>query len=320
MQSGAAGASGAVDFGFVGGFAPGSVEQPVPMDAGEAAPTAAPTEAAPAEAPVAPEKKDPLADLIRKQREDRQAREVDARKAKDAEAKVAEAHGEVEKLKRSLSEFEADPIGYARAAQWSKEKQVYIGQMLLYDLAPDKATPDIRQRLFEAKQALREKERATQAETDRQRQAQERDRSTYTNFVAQVREAAGSFEAGGYPESEDWFGEDRDNYAQSLVATAVNLQRAAEAQGKVADLRPENLARVLEQEIARRMSARDTRRGGRQPAEPVQRLAQGAGGRLPADSTKGMTGAGTPRPKALTDAERIARAAEVAFRKPGARG
>lgn len=302
--------------GFVGGFAPAPLlveDEPATPESESPAEPEAKVEPEAAK----PEPKESLAEVIRKQREDRAAREAKEKEAASAREEATTLKSEVEKLKRSLSEFEADPIGYARAAKWTKERQAYIGQMLLYDLAPDKATPEVRQALFESRQALREKEAAQRAEAERAEKAKQADQAEYQNYVAMVHQAVDGFEAGSYPESESWFGEDRDTYEQSLLVTARNLSIAAKQAGKMADLSPGNLARTLEQEIARRMAKRDERRGGRQ-AQP--KAGSPASGKQPMDdSTKGLTQSGTPRPKALTDAERIARAAEAAFRKPGGR-
>lgn len=328
VQQGAAGAAGAVEsaaLDFIGGFAPAPL---VPEQSSEVAPEGQEAGDQPTQEPVEqPEqpKEPPLAEVIRRAREDRKAREQHESRTKDLESQLAAAKAETEKL-RGSADFEKDPLGYAKARGWSKEQQALIGQMLLYDLVPEKATPEVRQRLFEARQAQREREREAREREEAQKREQETQRGQFEAFVGVVNQATRQFESGSYPESEAFFvnpdtGEmDHDTYTKSLVATANNLAAVAAQRGEVADLRPENLARVLEAEVARRMKARDDKRSKRQSPTGAQQVAgRPAGGAQPADSTKGMTGAGTPRPPAKTEAERVQRAIEAAWKTPGTR-
>ncbi len=321
-QPGAAGATEVADFGFVGGFAPAPIvadEQPSEETPNEETPAEEPAKEQ--EQPKVEEPKGGLADLIRAQREARAAKEQEAKQREAAQSEAEGLKTELEKLKRSLAEFEADPVAYAKAAKWSPEKQAYLAQMLLYDLAPDKATPLIRQRLFESKQALREKEKAAREEQERAERAKAEDQAQYNSYVSMVQQAVDSFESGSYPESEAWFGEDRATYEQSLLVTARNLAVSGKRTGQAVDLSPANLAKVLEADIAKRMGARDARRGVRQPAGGQgQQKVQVTGGKQPVDeSTKGLSQAGAPRAKAKTDQERVARAVEAAFKSPGTR-
>lgn len=281
-------------------------------------PPPAPEPEAPKAAPAPEAPKPGLADLMRQEREARKAREQEAARAKDWETKYTSLQAEVERLKRD-SDFEADPVAYARARGWDKEKQALMGQTLLYDLVPDKAPPDLRMRLFESKQAREKRETQEAQERQAQEQAQQAAQEQYQSFVAVVDQAAGSFEAGSFPESESWFGEDHDTYVRSLVATAINMATVAQRDGRVADLTPASIAKTLEAEVARKMKARDERVQKRtKPAQPAQQETQVApapgGGTQPTESTKGTYGSGAPRPKAMTDAERVQRAAAAAFK------
>lgn len=312
---------------FLGGAADTiTAHEPAPSVAPSVAPSATPVVE---QAPVEPPKEEPkaasepkLAELIRQQREARQAREQEATRAKGLEAKVAELSTELERLKRD-SDFESDPVAYAKARGWDKEKQALMGQILLYDLVPDKAPQDLRQKLFESKQERKEREAQAQAEREAQERAQQAQQEDYLRFVGAVDSAVTTFEPGSYPESEVWFsnpqtGElDRDTYVRSLVATAANMAVVAQQEGRSAvDLTPASIARTLEAEVTRRMKLRDDRvqkrAGSKQGASAV--MAAGAGGMQPTESTKGITGSGTPQPKAKTEEERLQRAAAVVFR------
>jgi hypothetical protein len=316
--------------GFIGGFPPAPLAEtpraPEPQQAPEPQePAEEPkVEAKPAEKPTG------LAELIRKQREERLAREQESARAKDWESKYTELKSEVERMKRD-SDFETDPVAYARARGWDKEKQALMGQMLLYDLVPDKAPPDLRIRLFEMKQAEEKRREQEQRSQQEQERAEAERAEMFNGFVGMVEQAVSAFEPGSYPESEAWFvnpetGEsDPDTYLKSLVATAVNMAARAQRDGKVADLSPASIAKALEADIARRMTKRDERR--QKVATPApkgtpavqQVLPKADGGVQPTESTKGTYGSGSPRPPALTEEERLARAAEVMFRTPGSR-
>jgi hypothetical protein len=299
--------------GFLGGF------PPAPTPAPEAPPAAeAPPPPAPEPPPAPPAEKGPsLADVIRQQREARERAQTEAARAKDWESKYSEAQAEIERLRQS-TDFEADPVAYAKARGWDSEKQALMGQMLLYDLVPDKAPPDLRIRLFESKQAREKREAEEKQRVEAEARVREHAEGQYNMFVSAVDQAASTFEPGSFPESEAWFGEDHDTYVRSLVATAMNLANAAQSEGKVADLSPASIARALEAEVSRRMTARDERRGKRSPAAPAapapQEPAQSGGGVQPTESTKGTYGSGAPVPKATTDQERVQRAIAAAFK------
>lgn len=248
---------------------------------------------------------------MRAEREARKAREAEAARAKDWESKYTDLQSEMERMKRD-SDFEADPVAYARARGWDKEKQLLMGQTLLYDLAPEKAPPDLRFRLFESAQARKEREAQEAREREAQEAQAQQAQAQYEGFVTAVDQAAGSFEAGSFPESESWFGEDHDTYVRSLVATAINMANVAQRENRVADLSPASIAKTLEAEVARKMKARDERVQKRtKPAQPAPQGAQSGGGMQPTESTKGTYGSGGPKPPAMTDEERVRRAIAV---------
>lgn len=291
---------------FIGGFAPGQ-----PMIPEDAPLEATPDETAPAPVAAADEPT-PLSKLIRAQREDREARVRHEREATDARTQMQVLQAENEKLKQTTDPM-ADPVGWARMHNMTKDQQALFGASLLYDTVPDKAPPDLRFKLFEAKQ-LRE----TQAAEVARRQAADQSAKSATDlqintFVSGLGSAAKAFQAGSYPESEAWFDSDHDNYVRSLFATANNLAETAQRNGTMADLTAGNVAKVLEAEMAVRQARRDSKRSGapKKAVAPQGAAAvQAAGTTL---STKGL-GAGAPRAPATTDEERIRRASEVAFR------
>lgn len=260
----------------------------------------------------------PLAEVLRARREAAAKAQAEAQKRSSVEQELAATREEIARL-RSSANFEDDPVGFAKARKWTPEQQLLYGQSLLYDLAPDKADPDFRMKMFEDRARRKEAEEAKAREeaekTSREQAVQQQVQQFYHDTAAAVR----SFEAGSFPESEAWFGEDVDSYMQSLMATARNVSLAAQRAGRVADLSPAALAAVLEAETARRLSARDERKQKRQPAQPAQPIAaRPAPSDMPPDistmNTRNMMGSGTPRPPAMDEKERIRRAAEAAFR------
>jgi hypothetical protein len=283
------------------------------------APGTAPQTAAPAapETPVAaapqPEPaKESLAEIIRSQREAREAKTREEARAKDLETQLKETRAEMERVRREQALFDEDPIGYAKNRKWSREQQLFYGQSLLYDLAPDQAPPDFRVQMFEQRQKIKDQEAARAREEAESRHAQESQVQRVQGYVQELDHAITTFQPGSFPESEGWFGEDRSTYVQSLFATANNLAETAAAQGKVADLSAANVARTLEAEVARRLAERDRRASTRKSAAAPT----GPSGVQSAESmsTRNMTGAGSPRPPAEDEKERLRRAAEVAFR------
>jgi hypothetical protein len=275
------------------------------------------SEAAPA-APAAPaEKPTPLSEVIRQQREERKAREAATSKAQTLEQELAKTRSELEKARNS-AEFEADPVGYAKSRGWTQEQQLMFGQALLYDLAPDKADPEFRYKMFEAKQA-REKAKAEREAQEREaKQATEAQQRQLEDYFQETAAAVRTFEAGSFPESEAWFDGDVNTYMESLMATARNLAAKANAKGEVADLTAPALARALEAEVATRMARRDQRKQPRTaPQVPAQTPAPRAGGTQPPVetlSTRNMHGSAAPLPSATSEKERIQRAIAVGFK------
>ena len=260
-----------------------------------------------------------LAETIRSAREAREARAAAAKAAADKDRELAELKAEIGRLR--AEDPAADPVGWARGRKWDKETQLLVGQTLLYDLAPDKAPGDLRVKLLEARIARERAEESSKAEEKARRAEAEAARSAYEQYETTVRAASRSLDPDTYPESADWFGDDRDTYARSLLATARNMAESARSSGRQADLHPANVAKVLEAELSARAKARDDRRARRALTKQdleTGGVPAGEGGERSAGnvaSTKGLSTAGTPRPKALTDRERVQRAIEAGFVK-----
>lgn len=287
---------------WIGGFAPAHIGgEPEPK------PEEKPVEAKPEPEKKPEQPKSSIADAIRQQREAREAREKQAKAEAEKDARIRELEAQVAGAGESPLK---DPVRFARTHKMSKDEQALFAQTLLYDLMPEKAPPDLRARLLELRL---ERERTERDETDKQRAARqkaEQEQALVNNYVAELRDATSTFEAGTYPESEDWFGGDQETYVRSLFATMMNMSKAGQR-----DLSPAKVAAVLEADVAGRMKRRDERASGRKTkAEPAPKAAgetQVATGQT--ESTKGMTGGGAPRGPAMTEAERVQRAIEAGW-------
>jgi hypothetical protein len=275
-----------------------------------------PTPAAPGPAPVAePAPQPTLAETIRAAREARQAAQAETQKRTGLESELKAAREELARVRADRQAFEDDPVGYAKARGWTQEQQLLYGKSLLFDLAPDKADPDFRIKMFEDRQKREKAAQEREAKVAKEREEQESAQRQIQEYEMETAQAVRGFESGSYPESEAWFEGDFDSYMTSLMATARNEAARATKEGRVADLTAPALARVLEAEVARRMAARDQRKQTRTPAQPAAAPPPAVGGKQPIEtlSTKNMHGTGTPRPPATSEKERIQRAIEAGW-------
>lgn len=266
-----------------------------------------------------------LADEIRRDREARAART-------SAQTEATKYKADLEALRRENDQLKAlggasDPFEFLRGRKLTKEQQALWGQAFLYDLKPEVAPQEFRLELYKAEQARKEELRVVEEQRAQAERAVQTERShldQYANDLMQHVQSA----TGSSPESELWFTEDGPNgqpqvnhvvYARSLMATADNLARAAQAAGQQADLSPANVARVLEAEVSKRMQRRDAKRASGAPVDAKQ-VTPGtppaqSGTRATDTTTTSAEGlrSGAPLPPAKTDAERVARAAAVLF-------
>lgn len=252
-----------------------------------------------------------LAETIRAQRADRAARVSKEREATDLKGRLEQAEAKLAKVSRA--DLLSDPIGFAEAAGLSQADMALVGQAYLYHLVPDKAPPDLRYKMLEAKT------RRQQDATEKQQQVAEAARvqadqsSRVEQYVSMLGAAATSWEGEGdkhpYSASQAWFGGNADEYAESMAHTARNIAAAASERGEVADLTIKAVAAVLEQDIASRAARFKPRTPAAAPIQTSVRAvpAKAPGGKQPAVmSTRGQTGA--PTPAAESEDERIARA------------
>jgi hypothetical protein len=275
-----------------------------------------------AETPVQPVATKPsIAEAIRRDREQRTASaqaQVDAGKYKT----------EVDALKKEVADLKAlgatsDPFEFLRLRKLSKEQQAEWGQALLYDLKPEVAPASFRLDLYKAEQARQKEAERAEAERAAQEEAAQSQQAGLAQYANELMTHVQS-SSGSNPESELWFTDDSPSgqsqvnhvmYARSLMATADNLARAAAARGQRADLSPANVAKVLEQEVVRRMTRRDAKRGQQAP----DKKPAAAGTKLPASGTpptttssEGLRG-GPPEPKDMSDEARKARAIDAGW-------
>jgi hypothetical protein len=277
-------------------------------------PPVTPAEAQPAPAPA-------FKDAVAKMREEREKRAREQAQEAQYVQENRQLKAQLEAMQSGPS-FEDDPVGYAQARKWSREQQLMFGQALLYDLAPDKADPNFRIKMFEDKQRREEARKAQEAEEAKTREQHLTARQEFQRYTASMEEAVMAFDAGSYPESEAWYGDDAAGYLRDMLTTASKIADEATRAGTIADLSPQAVAAKLEADMAAKAAARDKRRTARQPSpqagQPVQRPVQSG---LDAEqsvidttSSKTLSGGGAPLPPATSDKDRIQRAIAAGFR------
>lgn len=265
-----------------------------------------------ADPPAVPDAQQKLADTIRKDREERQARAAKEAEAKTWKERAEKAEADLAATK--TRDMVQDTVGWADDKGLTPEERALMGETLLYSLVPDQATAEVRIKLMEAKKARADK-KAEELEAQKTAEAEKAEvMKVHQDYVAAITVAAQAIPPGTFPDSEAWFGEDQQSYIGSLYATANNLAEAARAEGKVADLSLDVVAKVLEADMTSRFERRKPR-GAAVPSNPV---VVPTGESKPAPevvmSPKGLSGGGTPRPPAKTEAERVARAIEALTR------
>jgi hypothetical protein len=266
---------------------------------------------APVEDKVA-EEKVRLAEQIRKDREDRQARARQAEEQKTRDAELNDLRQKVAAF--SSKDIVKDAIGWAEANGLTQEEIAAVGETLLYSLVPDKADANVRIRLMEAKAARTAKLEAEAAEKARVEAERKATLDVQSNYFKSVQAAAEAVPAGTYPDSEAWFGGSQEEYTSSLIQTAMNMAETAKAAGKVANLTFDSVAAELEAHLTERYN----RRKGSKPVETVKSAQAPVAVEKPSEqidlSQRGLTGGGSPpRPAAKTEQERMQRAMEVLF-------
>lgn len=273
----------------------------------------------PAQAPTtekAPEQKaeveSEIAAALREMREERAARDQVKQEAQTWKGRYEALQEEFEAFK-SAPRFEDDPLEYIHLRKLSPEQVTEIVQLLAYDLNPAAAPQDFRFKIFESKQARKEREQREAQQRAQAEQAQAQQQQVFQQFVRGLDSAVQTFSAESYPANEAWYGEDRTSYVHDLFNLANELAEQARAQGGVADVSAEALAAKLEQKNAAKLAAIEARRSKRAPkAEPAPVAAGGVQSTGVPASTQGM-GLGGPRPPAMTEEDRVKRAIAAAF-------
>lgn len=257
-----------------------------------------------------------MRDAIEAMRAKREKAAQEQSRAAQLERDLAQARAEAQQLK-TKSSFEDDPVGYAQARGWTKDQQLMFGQALLYDLAPDKADPNFRVKMFEDKQ--KRQKAADEAAAQEQQKAQEAAaaRQEISRFAQVLEAGVASFDAGSYPASEDEYGDNVEGYLQAMFRTAVKMADEATKANTIADLSPQAIAAKLEADTVAVEVARQKRRSQRtppkqsataQPSAPVAKLSD-----IDTTSTQDLGGSGAPLPPARTESERKQRALAILF-------
>lgn len=262
--------------------------------------------------------KSSLSDLIRESRLERERHAAQLSEANKYKTELDSVKAELTTFK-SAKAFEDDPVGYVKARKLTPQQQISLGEALIYDLAPSKAPPDLRQRMFEMAQERKETERTKAEQEARKANDIQMVQRNIESFAQSLEQAARSFTEGSYPESESWFvtGDgttDYDNYCKSLMATANNIATMATKNKTSADLSHKNIASTLEAELDRRMKLRETKRKGpsqsvTQPDKVINRPEV----EEVISSGKGLNSGGKPDRYDLDDDERIRRAIRAGF-------
>lgn len=263
----------------------------------------------------------PLAELIRQEREART-------KASQEAALRAERDKELETLREKVKGYESekddiilDTIGYFKARGLEDRDLATVTEALAYHLVPEKADAAHRARMVEAQvkrdRVLRDRKdaaaaRAREEETaKREAEAHLAAIRDYHNVIDSTAKSWAQEAAPPFPVSQEWFSDDHQVYVASLAATAKNLAEEAQAAGKVADLSPRNVARVLEEHLAKRVA----RTSSKVPAQQVATEQKPAGVPTPPTGGAPKQKPANVKPDPRTaERERIQRAAEVVFK------
>jgi hypothetical protein len=211
----------------------------------------------------------------------------------------------------------SDPVGYAQMLGLSDQDMALIGQAYLYHLVPEKAPPDLRYKMLEAKSSRERKTLEEQRQRDEYARAEDARQQQINQYVSMMGAAAEAWGADGdkhpYQASHAWFGGNHDEYSESLVHTARNIAAGAQERGEVADLSIKAVAATLERDLASRLGrAKPQAAAPTQPAVVAAPKAPTSGKQPAVMSTRGQDG-GAPRPPAETDEERVKRAIAAVF-------
>lgn len=194
------------------------VQVPAPAPAPEPEqPAAVEQPAQVVEQPASEQQEGSLADLIRQQRMDRAARQAKEREAQDVRGQLEQAQAQLARY--SKADMVADPIGFAQAHGLTEQEMALVGQAYLYHLVPDKAPPDLRYKMLEAKTARERRQEDERRQAEAQAAVQAETAARIQNYQAVLGSAVQTWETPGaahpFPESQAWFGSNHDEYTMS---------------------------------------------------------------------------------------------------------
>jgi hypothetical protein len=228
--------------------------------AGIEAPVATPE--TPAAPPAVVEKPSTLAETIRAEREARAAKTAYEASQASLEKRAQDAEEKLSKHAKTRDNILLDAAGYMKEMGLEANERALVAEMLMYDLVPEKAPPDLRARMVEAQYARdkklaetrseREKAEAKVATVKAQEEAAMRGVQMYQEELVK---SVPTLAATDHPVCSKWFGQDHADYAESLFHTAQNMANEAQRAGHQADLSPANVAKVLEAHMATKAKA-----------------------------------------------------------------
>lgn len=300
-------------------YSPGNPLVPDSAEAGAATKTetvAQKTDVAP---DVQPEviKQPSLAEQIRAERAEREARGKRDAEEQSAKKQVEDLQTKVQKFERGKENILLDSVSFLRELGLSDKEIALVAENTMYGLVPDKAPADFRAKAIEA-QYNRDKQLAADREAKAKVEAEEKAKKLTSEagermeleYRESLYESIPSLT--GNTVSVEWFGKDHADYAESLFHTARNLAAEATRAGKRADLSPANVAAVLEKHMADKVG----RIGGtKQVAVPAEVSKQVEAKVAPTTPVKPAGTVIAKDKKALpTEEERLARAAAVAWK------
>lgn len=256
-----------------------------------------------------------LADTIREFREARTAKAAVSKEAEALKGKLAEAEKRIAELTGNRADPIEDTESWATALGYTAEERAFLGENLLYGLAPHRAPADWRVTVMERREARREKLAQSRAEKQAAEAAEAEARSTLEQYAQALHNKVLETKPDTFPDSDAWFGDDVDGQrarAASLMATADNMAEAARQRGEVADLTYEKVAAELEKYLSERFSRRKVKptTASQGSTPPVQQQAPRGPFGKPAETPipQGLSGGGSPRQPATSEDERRKRA------------
>jgi hypothetical protein len=217
---------------------------------------------------------------------------------------------------RAKDELLLDPVGFLKAHGVEGKDVALVGEALMYELMPDKAPPDLRARMVGAQMTRKQRSEAAERErTAAKAEADEEARQAglYQGALKMTVQALGEDD---FPASQAWFSGNHDEYSESLWHTANNMAAAADREGRRADLSPRAVAAELEKFLDERSTSVATRKSKRAAGAPEQKSADPKNGEPKiapprSVSAQSLGGSGAPRPKAISESERVQRAIEA---------